>query len=631
MVIGTCKINDGKSCSRFRNAETNTESATAENGKASSSLKVSSPEKQEYPALTKFFHRKFLKGHGVELDRVNPGKNDADFTVHMPEQLKCGSVTRGAALETENSSLSSTVSGGDCNDFASPCCMNECCSPSSTITSGSSDPSANCKTDSRCKYSKPPELKFGNGINDETADQNICSNYLLGMNESTKKMEDVDNILLGNLNTSGASKLENKHIETDDGEGQRMPLLNLDLSAIKDDDNSSNDSKQSKCWKSPEEVRLGYGRVAALAKHFSRLGDSGLIRIRGREEWRGRSGAGLWTGVFRSVPDVSRICLKKESNWNCSVPLPQMLPQLDCTDSNSRSHVYNVGLGAISYSVDHLLLGDSSEDLGVQDQYKSCEEFDLQDNKYKSCEDFDLQDNRADFNLTGSGDKEFEKVARQFQAQKRTRGHKDALHSGHTRSEENGQVQTEMGLKGSQLQCCDSSSNCCMQGAQHEVSGAKHRAFIILASRGTPVTHSKSEGSIISAIPCVGSSVPLFIAERPRSEDNILKAGISNGDAPLWYKEIPFHTATENNLKACFKSESAVLPSQTKLCGLVDCRPKSEDNILLFASAQDNVYLACGGNDVKRTLEPQAVSVNCTNKEPEYSGCGRSVLTRCKQ
>lgn len=58
-----------------------------------------------------------------------------------------------------------------------------------------------------------------------------------------------------------------------------MPELHLDLSGL-NSDVSSDESKTEKCWKSPEEVRLGCGRVAALAKHFSKLGDAGLIRFK---------------------------------------------------------------------------------------------------------------------------------------------------------------------------------------------------------------------------------------------------------------------------------------------------------------------------------------------------------------
>lgn len=58
-----------------------------------------------------------------------------------------------------------------------------------------------------------------------------------------------------------------------------MPELHLDLSGL-NSDVSSDESRAEKCWKSPEEVRLGCGRVAALAKHFSKLGDAGLIKFK---------------------------------------------------------------------------------------------------------------------------------------------------------------------------------------------------------------------------------------------------------------------------------------------------------------------------------------------------------------
>lgn len=58
-----------------------------------------------------------------------------------------------------------------------------------------------------------------------------------------------------------------------------MPELHLDLSGL-NSDVSSDEPKTEKCWKSPEEVRLGCGRVAALAKHFSKLGDAGLIKFK---------------------------------------------------------------------------------------------------------------------------------------------------------------------------------------------------------------------------------------------------------------------------------------------------------------------------------------------------------------
>lgn len=75
-----------------------------------------------------------------------------------------------------------------------------------------------------------------------------------------------------------------------------MPELHLDLSGL-NSDVSSDESKTEKCWKSPEEVRLGCGRVATLAKHFSKLGDAGLIRFKSTKLTDSRQ--------FVSEPDIT--------------------------------------------------------------------------------------------------------------------------------------------------------------------------------------------------------------------------------------------------------------------------------------------------------------------------------------
>lgn len=60
-----------------------------------------------------------------------------------------------------------------------------------------------------------------------------------------------------------------------------VPELSLDL----DSETTSSDESTEKCWKSPEEVRLGCGRVAALAKHFAQLGDAGLIKFKSSRQF----------------------------------------------------------------------------------------------------------------------------------------------------------------------------------------------------------------------------------------------------------------------------------------------------------------------------------------------------------
>jgi hypothetical protein len=611
MVIGTSKINDSESGSKFCNAETNTESTSTVNGKASSLLKVPSSEKQEYPALTKFFHKKFMKGHIDESDGVSASKGNVAFKAQVPEQFKCNSVTCGIAVGAEDGSSSSVVSSGDCNDPTSPCHLNDCCSPSSTLTSDSSDPAANCMTDSRCKYSSNKlELKITNGRN-ETADQNLCADCSFSLNKSMKKIKDVDDILLGNLNTSDVSKVQGKleNFESTESYGnveERITsMLNLDLSSIKDEEHSSNGRndgiKQSKCWKSPEEVRLGCGRVAALAKHFSRLGDNGLIRICGREGYRGSIEPGTYRGVFQSVPDMSRMCLDKDGKQECSISGP--VTSCNC--------VYSVELGTVSYSMHHLLFEDSSEDVGVQDQYKSCEELDLKDDK-------------TEFKVAGSGGNEFEK-------EEGSQGFEGALYSRHARSEENMQVFTKMNSKDNHLHSSNSVSNSCIPQTPHECTGAKHRAFILLASSGIPFKHSKSECSFVSAPSYVGSSqkFPLHSAERPKSEDNILQVGLLSGVGQSWDQEKNLCTENENNLRPCVKSASAVLPKQIGRRVIQDCRPKSEDNVLLSAYAQDSCCLFSDGNYVRRKSEPQSATANCANKEPEHTKF--PAVTRCKQ
>jgi hypothetical protein len=609
-VIGTSKINDSENNSKFCNAETNTESVSTVNGKASSFLKVPSFEKQEYPALTKFFHRKFVKGYIGESDRVSASKRNVAFKAQVPEQLKCDSVTCGIAVDAEDGSLSSIVSSGDCNDSASPYRWKDCCSPSSTLTSDSSDPAANCMTDNKYKYSPEKlEQKVTNGRNG-TEDQNVSTDYSVRLNESTKKIKDVDDILLGNLNTSDVSKVQGKlenfeNTETDGNVEERITsVLNLDLSSIKDDERSSDDTdnaiKQSKCWKSPEEVRLGYGRVAALAKHFSRLGDSGLIGICGREAYRGRVGPGSYRGVFKSVPDMSRMCLDKDGKQMCSISGP----------INSCSRVYSVDLGTVSCSMDQLLFGDNSKDLGVESHYKSCEELDLKDYK-------------TEFQVAGSGGKVSER-------EEGIQGFEGVPYSRHARSEENMQFLTKIKSKDNYVHCRNSVSNSCIPQIPYEFTGAKHRAFILLASTGMPVKHSKSECNILSAASYVGSlqQFPLHDAERPKSEDNILKVGLLNCVGQPWGQERNVFTENVNYLRPV-KSESAVLPSQVGLSMIRDCRPKSEDSILLSARAQERFRLVSDASDVRRKSEPQSATATCASKEPEHSKF--PAVTRCKQ
>jgi hypothetical protein len=293
---------------------------------------------------------------------------------------------------------------------------------------------------------------------------------------------------------------------------------------------------------------------------------------------------------------MSRI---KDGKQECSVSGP----------ITSCNRVYSVELGAVSYSMDHLF-GDNSEDLGVQAHYKSCEEL-------------DLKGDTAEFKVAGNGGREFKK-------EERIQRFEGALYSRLARSEENMQVLNKMKSQDNHLHCSNSASNSCIPQTPHESTGAKHRAFIIFASSGIPVKHSKSKCSIVSAPSYTGSchKFPLPSAERPKSEDNISKVGLLNGVGRSWDQERSL-CKNENHLIPFIKSESALLPSQIGFNMIQDCKPKSEDNVLLSVYAGDRFCLVSDGNDVRRMLEPQSATAIYANTEPEHNEF--PTVTRCKQ
>ena len=110
----------------------------------------------------------------------------------------------------------------------------------------------------------------------------------------------------------------------------KIPLLNLDLSGL-DSDVSSNVSSFGKCWKSPEEVRLGYGgRVAALTKHFSKLGD---VEPLGRRPGSMKLLESL--KKFASEPNVASIQTRQTHSTG---RFPALDDNDDDDDDENRSH-----------------------------------------------------------------------------------------------------------------------------------------------------------------------------------------------------------------------------------------------------------------------------------------------------
>ncbi|KAK2577436.1 hypothetical protein KPH14_003543 [Odynerus spinipes] len=108
--------------------------------------------------------------------------------------------------------------------------------------------------------------------------------------------ENYSNVFTDTTDQNDEQDLSTSELITKDDE-ILTPELILDLSGVNDDAVSSDTSSTGKFWKSPDEVRLGCGRVATLAKHFSALGDGGLIKMKSMKLTRSRQ--------FASEPDIA--------------------------------------------------------------------------------------------------------------------------------------------------------------------------------------------------------------------------------------------------------------------------------------------------------------------------------------
>lgn len=129
--------------------------------------------------------------------------------------------------------------------------------------------------------------------------ENVHSNETHNGSSASDSTDNGEAVEIGKRNTIPTPKMHTI-----------MPELNLDLSGL-NSDVSSEDSNTGKCWKSPEEVRLGCGRVAALAKHFSKLGSAGIIKFKSKQLLSSRQ--------FVSEPDIAsprspEITVRKNSN-----------------------------------------------------------------------------------------------------------------------------------------------------------------------------------------------------------------------------------------------------------------------------------------------------------------------------
>ncbi|KAL6430964.1 hypothetical protein ACFW04_007026 [Cataglyphis niger] len=131
-----------------------------------------------------------------------------------------------------------------------------------------------------------------------------------------------------------------------------MPELHLDLSGL-NSDVSSDESKIEKCWKSPEEVRLGCGRVAALAKHFSKLGDAGLIKFKSTKLTDSRQ--------FVSEPNIILSEKNSERYLHQSLPIVQKEYKSDSNLTRNSNKCSRIGKRVILVDV------EAGNDLAIEE------------------------------------------------------------------------------------------------------------------------------------------------------------------------------------------------------------------------------------------------------------------------
>lgn len=142
-------------------------------------------------------------------------------------------------------------------------------------------------------------------------------------------------------------------------------MLKLDLSSLKTDSSSSSSSsssnKKSNLSSEDELLQFGCGRVAALAKHFSRMGEAGIIRGRGGNINREGRGRGLTGSSFRSEPNIANLT----QDWLLNPYPDDVIIPASTTKSDQTSPFQMVftsfGLHPIGFSMDRLLdIGNQS-------------------------------------------------------------------------------------------------------------------------------------------------------------------------------------------------------------------------------------------------------------------------------
>lgn len=237
-------------------------------------------------------------------------------------------------------------------------CDNDSVSPKSTDSSSVSSETFTLK----------PTIPKENPVTDDNrTDDNVQSSKLTA-EERDLALKELDEIISGSFlkKISDFGRGEG-YSDTHQSKMSNFlqDMLKLDLSSLKTDSSSSSSSsssnKKSNLSSEDELLQFGCGRVAALAKHFSRMGEAGIIRGRGGNINREGRGRGLTGSSFRSEPNIANLT----QDWLLNPYPDDVIIPASTTESDQTSPFQMVftsfGLHPIGFSMDRLLdIGNQS-------------------------------------------------------------------------------------------------------------------------------------------------------------------------------------------------------------------------------------------------------------------------------
>lgn len=223
----------------------------------------------------------------------------------------------------------SSTSTSDCD------CENDSLSPKSTETSSMSSATSTL----------PPVVKVNAMKNDQSVDDSVSK---LTAAEREQTLKELDDLVSGSFlkKITDFGKGENCNDSQSRMSKFLSDMLKLDLSSLKNI--SSSDSNGSKS--DDETIQFGCGRVAALAKHFSRMGEAGIIRGRGGHCSRGR---GMVRNECRSEPNIATLA----KDWFLTPQSDDLIipAEADQPSSNLQMIFTSFGIHPIGFSMDRLI------------------------------------------------------------------------------------------------------------------------------------------------------------------------------------------------------------------------------------------------------------------------------------